>query len=387
MDAHLLPWDQGPFVPQALSALDRLEASRSWASVRVGGVGLPWVLLGLAFLLAVAVAVGVAIYRRWARAKRRSEALDARAAEIGLNGPQRYVLAAIIRAAKLHSVEVAFTSQTAFERGASRLLRSRRVGAMDEQRTRDIHELIDTLREKLGFERVPPAAGPAPGADESKDELQIDQGDRLMVVYRGRPADFDVRVTEASPDELVVATANPLQCHPGETWLVRCTKAGRLWEFDTPVVRAEADTVTLRRSAKPRYINRRRFPRVRTRKPAHVTALPFWRAEMAPPEDVSAPGELVEIAGTGMRIQAPVSIPAGQRVLLAMKFGQGDIVEGVGRVRRVAGEDGEGASLVVELVGLDDGEIAKLMQETNAAAQANARKAAADRASAAEEND
>ena len=83
-------------------------------------------------------------------------------------------------------------------------------------------------------------------------------------------------------------------------------------------------------------------------------------------------GELTEIAGTGLRVEADIDVEPGQRVLVALKFGDEDVVEALGKVRR-AGKDEEGLSvLIVELVGLTHDEIAKLALETNAAARENA---------------
>jgi hypothetical protein len=89
-------------------------------------------------------------------------------------------------------------------------------------------------------------------------------------------------------------------------------------------------------------------------------------------------GQLTEIAGPGLRVEAPVNVEAGDRVLLALKLGESNVVEGVGTVRRAIRREGEDSVLVVELVGLSREEVAKLSQETNAAAQEAVRQEAGE---------
>jgi hypothetical protein len=356
----------GGLGPLALNALERLRAAGDWSPMSGSG----WLLMFLVatIVLAAIVAAAVVLRRRRVTARLQSQAYERQAQEMGLSEAERHVLTALVRSAKLHNPAAVFTAATAFERGAAALMRSPRVTAMSPQRQQNIQGLIDSLRSKLLFDR--PAA--EEGAAAEPEGPDIRQGDRLMVVHRGEASTFDVNVAACGPDELIVELPAPLEYRLDETWLVRYTKEGQLWEFDAPILRGEAGKVVLGRTERPRFINRRRFPRVRTRKPVQLATFPFARSDLGPSRNDFVPGELVEIGGTGLRVEAPVQAKPGERVLIAMEFGPGDVVESIGKVRRVDRQQGQDASLVVELLGLSSEEVSKLTHETNLAAHDSA---------------
>ena len=83
------------------------------------------------------------------------------------------------------------------------------------------------------------------------------------------------------------------------------------------------------------------------------------------PEFVAA--TLLEIAGPGLLLRAPIQTKTGDRVLVAVRLGTRRVVQGLAKVRR-ASHDRTGKSLLaVELVGLDSDEVAELVRETNLA--------------------
>ena len=110
-------------------------------------------------------------------------------------------------------------------------------------------------------------------------------------------------------------------------------------------------------------------PRVATSKPARVASFPFRRESLNIGEGDFVPGELTEIAGPGLRVEAPVNVEAGQRVLLAIQLDEDSVVEALGLVRRAARREGGDSVLIVELLGLNNDEVASLAQQTNAAAR------------------
>jgi len=378
--------DAPAFPAQGLNPLERFDAARSWEASDTASI--VWTLLGVALLVGIAFTLALLLWRRWRNNRARREVFAQHCEQAALSERQRYVMQAIVKAGKLRNVEAFFTAAPAFNRGAAGLRRSPRVLAMGEAKRREIDELIESIRTKLALPA--PAESLVEGGDPDPAKTEpVAPGDRLMVAYRGHPATFDVQVIEASPEVFVVQSAAPLDCEPGETWLVRYSKGGRLWEFDAPVLSADAQEVRLGRTGRPRFINRRRFPRVPTSRPAQLATFPFVAPDMTLGSKELVPGELIEIAGPGLRLQAPVTARGGDRVLLALRLGQDNVVEAMGKVRRAVPVEGEGSVLVVELLGLSEEEIAKLAHETNVAAHetvAAAREAlAVDPADAAEE--
>src|SRR3990172_9578630 len=150
-----------------------------------------------------------------------------------------------------------------------------------------------------------------------------------------------------------------------------------------------------------RFVNRRRFLRVSVSLRAFVARFPFMRTfeaagddkgdgadlpdasgkTCAPPSFV--PAVVTEMAGPGLRIESPLDVEAGERILVVFGLGEqgnkessrGDadhgksrpvILEGVGEVRHVKAIE-SGLSIAVELTGLDDSDVDELIRATNAA--------------------
>jgi hypothetical protein len=150
----------------------------------------------------------------------------------------------------------------------------------------------------------------------------------------------------------------------GESWVVRYPQGGVLWEFDAWVTGRSDGEVALRPTGRLRWINRRRFLRVATRRPAYVAPFPFLMnyQETSPPRFYE--GTLTEIGGAGLRVDAPVRVAPGERVLVVVELAPDKVAEGTGIVRRAAPAAGGMTSLAVELVGLDTTEVAELTRQT-----------------------
>ena len=133
------------------------------------------------------------------------------------------------------------------------------------------------------------------------------------------------------------------------------------------------------------------------RLPAFVAKFPFTRGpsadgkqELAPPEFVEA--TVTELAGPGLRIEVPFEAGVGERVLVIMRLDQlqrhgpadqQEIVQDIGQVRHSEAIENR-CSVAVELTGLSDSDLNKLVLATNAASR-NAAQAGED-ASASPEN-
>jgi hypothetical protein len=364
------------FGAKALNPLEKFQAARGWASTP-GGSSLGTLLL-LAVLIVAAAALSVMLYRRWQLERQQRRIFNRRCEQAQLTERERYVMRAITKVVRLRSPEVLFSAGEVFEGGVAKLRRSPRIKSMSDARRRDIDGLIDSLRSRLDFQKPLEWQGseevrPEEGAED------IAEGDRLTVTGREGRGAFDVGVTEVGPDELVVQADAPLDCRPGETWEVCYSKAGRLLELDAPVLEVRQGTVRLARRGAPRLVNRRRFARAPTSRPVQVAKLPFLASDMDPAPKTPVSGELIEIAGTGLRLKVPMDIRRGERVLLTLQFAKDDIIEAVGKVSRAVRDEGGRSVLIVELLGLTDQEIAKLIRETNAAVRDNARRQEAKR--------
>ena len=367
MDGNILAGG-GSGILADLNALERLNAmsSRFGGGMNTG----QWVAVSLVVvLLSAGALVGlVTLFRRLRQVRRFRQAFGVHSERVGISERERHVLWAMARAARLRNPEAIYTSTVAFESGESALLKSARITIMSEDRRRGITGIIELLREKLalaGQEHTGDGMGPA-------DTSAIAEGEELSVVYRGDAAELTVQVRESTADTLVVEPSAPVECEQGEAWLIRYARGGTLWEIDTTVHANDGDLIYLGRRGAPRFINRRRFPRVPTSRQAQVASFPFWREDMPRAAKDVVDGELVEIAGPGLRVEAPMNLGAGERVLLALQLGENHVVEALGKVHRASRAEGGESAFIVELLGLNEDEIATLTQATNAAARENA---------------
>jgi hypothetical protein len=158
--------------------------------------------------------------------------------------------------------------------------------------------------------------------------------------------------------------------------------------------------LVLNHSDNIRFVNRRRFLRVPVNKPTFIARFPFARilqplvdsgkgtqrksADISgntwgPPEFV--PASVTELAGPGLRIEAPLEVKVGDRVLVVLKLSDEDqkpgskstdktepekVIEDIGEVRHTKSTK-NGFSIAVELTGLSDPNINELIRATNAA--------------------
>ena len=348
---------------QAYGPAERWAGARNWnTSWGVGGSVTWWIIVSTILVTLVAVLV-ILIQQRRQRERRSRLSFLADSDCMGLTDEERNLLSYVAKAAGVGSYETVFTMEAAFEQGMAALLRSEHVTSMSEEGRVYMSALLGSLRDKLGFHLA--------DAQETmiSSSRQIAQGARMSVVQRGEPNPFEVTVAQCTAMELVVEPEVYVETGRGELWLVRYCDGGSIWEFDAPVLRQRDGKVVLGHSEHVRFINRRRFPRIKVRREALVAPFPFSRTSHQHDTPEFLPATLAELAGPGLVLEAPIQLGVGERALVVMKMKQQRVIGGLGKVRRfTAGPSGMNV-LAVELVGLNASEMAELVRETNAAAQ------------------
>lgn len=355
------------------SGFPLLDAGKHWPDTNTtleSGSGSLVFFLIAGGALVVLLAAGSFLLRLWLSGRRRQAELLALMDETHLARRERSVLQEMVKAGKVYHARALATSSLVFEAAAAALQRSQRMQALSEANRRVVSESLEVLRQKLSFQ--PPTDQ---AAAETAPPAEIRPGDQLTVVHRGQAATMDITVASSGEDALVVDAPLAADCQPGEAWLVRYAREGKMWEFDAAVIEKVGQRVVLSRPGSARFINRRRFHRVPTDQEAAVAEFPLWRNELNVTDHEYVSGKLVEIGGPGLKLQAPLEAQSGQRVLVLLQFSAGEIVEGLGKVRRVSQRPGGQAELAIELIGLNEEEVGRLAQQTNvqehqAAAQA-----------------
>jgi len=382
----------------ALRRLDSSFTTQRWFILMCAGI--------VVFLTALLIVVSL---HRAAKQRRLSGWLFFEyAGRLGLTGRECQILQHIAARTKLAGNELIFTMAPAFEQGAAQMIKETLAVQEAEKSTR-LNAELSALREKLGFEKrreVFTGSASKPGS------RQIPTGKTLYVTGPGGtgPADIECTVIKNDDIEFAVRLAQPLECNPGELCCVRYNFGASVWEFDAAVVSCHGGVLVFGHSHDVRFINRRRFLRVPVSHPAFIARFPFARSlpqdndgvsrqgpaqtsreTWGPPQFVRA--KVTELAGPGLRVEAPLEVKVGERVVVILKISDGveqhstahrdgisprphelqggrmkpsRIVEDIGQVRRTEAIE-DGFSIAVELTGLSDSNVSELIRATNAA--------------------
>jgi len=377
MITRLIDLTEGLFwLARRINPLERWRAAQD-GMASPGGYAWVWLLV-IVFALTVLAMVGWGLAIRIDnRRKSGWHAFNRRADELGLSDEERNLLYNIAMEARVDRLTAIFTSLAAFNRGVAAIAAQKPPsGLFARYRVRMCGScaLIYSLREKLGFQMPTGQSKPT-----SVRLGNVPQGTILAVLRQRSPESFEVSCAGCnSRGELLVEPEMTIDCHPGESWVVRYPEGGVLWEFNAWVVRTIEGKVALKPVGSLRWLNRRRFVRTPTRRVAHVAAFPFRRdgEVTVTPEFVKA--RLLEIAGTGVKISAPMEVAVGDRVLIVLQMQARKAIEALGIVRH-SGRQADGTYVFgAELTGLTTPEVAELAMETNVALHDGAEEPHAD---------
>ncbi len=393
---------------QALTPPERWQAIRRLGSGSAGEQAFV-ILCGTALLVLVVLLVAVSYKHRQDDRRIANELFSAYADRRGLSRRERHILLNIATKARLKRNESIFTLAGAFDRGAAEAT-DQALASAGARKGRRLGAELAVLREKLGFElRIvgSPGSTTKPSRPGSR---QIPLGKTLQIVPRDNHQVDNIEGTVIKNDqiELAVKLAGPLDADPGDLCCVHYFFGASVWEFDASVISCHGGILLLTHSFDIRFINRRRFLRVPVNKPAFIASFPFARtfpsndsgtdvaglgstasapAPWGPPEFV--PAEVTELAGPGLRLEAPLEVEVGDRVVVILRMSEGPaasgqasspqsvfvqrngrtppkVVEDVGHVRHVQPIE-DGFSIAIELTGLTDSNVNELVRETNSA--------------------
>lgn len=391
-----------------------LTPTEKWQAIRGLGSGFAgehaFVLIcGTMLLVLTALLIAVSYNYRENDRRVANEMFSAYADRRGLSRRERHILLEIATRAQLKRNESIFTLAGAFNRGAAKAT-DEALASKGAKRVKHLGAELAVLREKLGFEKQisdPIGSAMKPGKPASR---QIPIGKRVQIIPRdsNEPDNIEATVIKNDEIELVVKLPRPLEADPGDLCCVHYYFGASVWEFDASVISCHGGILVLTHSYEVRFINRRRFFRVPVNRPAFIARFPFAKplpqgadgidrteqgstgappVAWGPPEFV--PAEVTELAGPGLRLEAPLEVRVGDRVVVILKMSEESasrgqdaspqsvlmqknksvpsrVVEDVGEVRHVRATE-NGFSIAVELTGLSDSNVNELIRETNSA--------------------
>jgi hypothetical protein len=334
--------------------------------------------------------------------KNSSNLFDKYSLERGLSEDEDQLLFDIAGKANLKRNESIFTMVNAFDRGVSAVKKN----FSGNHQTPEYYQMkmtLASLRQKLGFtKQVSFSRGkPKKSAQLSSRDVQV--GKKVFVTRRSgqETGGIEAVVVDNNEDEFIVELTEQIKITFGEFWCVRYFQGSSIWEFDSSVLSYDGCRLVLRHNDNVRFINRRRFLRVPVIMPAFIARFPFellctetmsdgidkddndydhgqsHALVWGPPEFV--PAVVTELAGPGLRIETTLDVNVGDRILVVFNLGlhkesnstrraekleSCNIAEDIGQVRHVKSVK-NGLSIAVELTGLNDSNINKLICAAN----------------------
>jgi hypothetical protein len=388
----------------ALTPMQRWEAAGRFDNS--GIMAERWfIITQILVLSALCIALFAVSYHRKMQERKTTNQLFARYAEKrGLSEQECQILLNIAGNAGLRRRDAIFTTSSAFDRGAAKIIEKSLAYKQPVEESKQLIAELSYLREKLGFQNKNSSSVGAATKTKKLNSRQIPTGKKLRMTRRKSRAsnnsEIESTVIENNDMELKVKLTTPVEITPGELWRVHYYFGASVWEFDTSVVSCEGDILVLSHSNKVRFINRRRFPRVPVSKTAFVAQFPFSRMitrnieskdELPGPTQGSAnalddswgppkfaPAVITEMAALGLRIETPLEVNKGERILVIFELDEESsrkndktlttkIVEDIAEVKHVQIIQ-NGLSIAVELTGLNDSDINELIRATNIAA-------------------
>jgi hypothetical protein len=379
----------------ALTPIEKWKAARSFTSNYVVDKG--FVLISTIALIVLIVLFLVVSLRKLKQERKSSDRLFIEyARNMGLSIRECRILLKIAQKAGIRQSESIFTMSSAFDRGTAKVLEEAQADTTAVEENNELRMELAFLREKLGFKQETSSTVPL-GQPAKLSSRQIPIDKKIHITRRKETSDeIEATVIKNSDNELAVQLETPVKIIFGEPWYARYYFGSSVWEFDTSVISYDGDVLVLRHSDNVRFINRRRFLRVPVKLSAFIAIFPFEKlsvessrgdkdeqadrssAAWGPPKFV--PAVVTELAGPGLRIESSLDVKADERILVVFHLEQEQdaistedgkkevatlkIGEAIGDVRHVEPVE-DGFSIAVELTGLNDSNIDKLVRATN----------------------
>ena len=373
-----------------------------------------FILAGLVTIIILTLLlIAVSYHRRMEERRISNRRFFEQADKLGLTRMERQILQDIASRVDLRTNVSIFSMIEAFDRGVSRIIEDT-LALQGIEASKRLSPDVSALRQKLGFEKQSATSLGSAKQSSRPTSRQIPTGKKLYLTYPDANdlVNIDSVLIKNDNVNLTIKLDMPLQRRSGEICCVRYCFGGSVWEFDSTVVSYQDNMVILTHSDNVRFINRRRFLRVPVSKPAFITHFPFLRTVPANSGDkVSGktdlndadenvwgtldlvPAVVTELAGPGLRIEAPLEVTIGERILIIFQLNEEShqeyptpddentrqsiteqkkittpfkIVEDIGEIRHTEAIE-DGFSTGLELTGLSDSDVNELIRATNAA--------------------
>lgn len=331
-----------------------------------------WFILSCASLVFVLIMVLVTIskYRLEKARKLKREIFLEKADRNGLTPDETKLLVEITRRSGLKHPNNIYTMPEAFDSGSAIIMQHLfEKGKCLDERKRYYAEIMD-VREKLGFTKSQSSTAVLAGKNGKLSSRQIPVGKKLTLTSNDSAGTtFDAMLAESDDMTFTVAGDVEVLAKPGQSWRVRYRFGAGTWQFNSMILDCQGNAIVLSHSDKVRFVNSRRFLRVAADFPALVADYSCMRKCFSEPQMLPTyyHAKVVELSGPRVKLTTSADIKENSRLLVSFRVDETTLVQDVAEVRSVEEEIG-GLRADVDLIGLDEKTISKLVKATNTAA-------------------
>lgn len=326
-------------------------------------------LAGWLTIVLLAVVLGI-LYKKRMKKKTFCEknSFCENATRLRLNGEEQDIVSAIATLAGIKQRNSVFTLRPAFDTGLSRLMREVFAAGQELAERRKFHEAVLSIKTKLGFISSQLQNGVANRNGKGRTTRQIPVGTEVWISPSNNDTDerFGAEITQNEDFEFSLRPEVPVTCPPGNIWTVRYSNGAMIWEFEAIATACSQENISFSHSERIRYVNRRRFTRVPTNKPAKIALFPVFgqMTESGEMELSFVPAVIREIAGPCLQVKTDLPVQIRERVLLVFDLEEGRLVQDVGEVRDIRNSE-TGDAIIIELIGLHAKAIGELVRVAN----------------------
>jgi hypothetical protein len=348
-----------------LTPTEKWSAARRMSPTLSSGNWLAFVAVGLLIVLGVLL-VYVSYQQRTSRRSTATGGVTEPAERHGLTNREYRILEAIAALSGLDRAETIFRQAKAFTQGAARLEAECQENRAPHECVR-LQEEIAAIRAKLGFAAVDDRAEGLESPEMTTRDISTGKVIELTCPGRDEQIYLQGKVVANDSAGLVVELASWADTHVDQPWRVQyCDQAG-VWQFETATVSSSGTIVTLAHTKSLYHADRRRFPRFTVTVPVLVAPFPPMRAGAKRAFSVDGSGQavrisgrlpftapkfvrgtLIEMAGPGLQVEAPVQVASGDRVLVVFGLPLVGMSRGAKRTSAVQWEVVEGLGYVTD---------------------------------------
>ena len=349
----------------ALKPVERWQAMRNLNNSEDFLPDRRFILIGVAAIVVLVIALCFISYlQRRRESKEAPSAFNSFARRSGLSAEEQNLALLLAKGAEFKEPDVILVSTAAFDKGAASLL----AHESGTNKHRELAAKLSLLRSKLGFTPQEAVSQGSAAHSSHASSRQISVGKILQITRRKTfsAVRIEAHLIRSDNTGFAVELSEVLETLPGEVWNLQYTFGQSVWEFDARLLKADGRELIFGHSDDVRFISRRRFLRVEVHQEAYIARFGFAGGEkIGLPQFVH--GNLREIAGPGLLIEASIQVKVGERVLVVMQVADDKAVQDVGEVRHIRPAE-KGYAIAIELTGVKEANVDELVRLTNAAA-------------------